>query len=238
MAFEVLMDTQLRTLPDMPAGYVRFDYEAASGDNGPGAQSTVNDANAMESTRTSLLFRIKDRQDEVAWKTFDTIYRPMLRRFAKTRGLDREDAEDVVQHCLAAILRHLESFDYDPAKGRFRGWLRTIVNNHVRNLLRKRHVACAADLDGPADPHESPEAVFDRIWMEEHLKHALHLVRSETDETTFAAFRLYVIDGWPVDRVCKTLQLFPEQVYRIKWRMTRKLREKMNTLSDDGLESS
>lgn len=189
----------------------------------------------MESTRTSLLLRIRNRRDAVAWQTFDAIYRPMLRRFARARGLAENDAEDVVQHCLAAIQSHLDSFDYDPSKGRFRGWLRTIVNNHVRSLLRKRMVPAVAELPTvrAAGPGESPEDVFDRIWMEEHLRHALRLVREETDANTYAAFRFYVLDGWDVDRVCRALELSADQIYRIKWRVTRKLREKMKALGGE-----
>ena len=46
----------------------------------------------------------------------------MLMRFAKGRGLDHAGAEDVTQHCMAAVSKHIERFDYDPRKGRFKGW--------------------------------------------------------------------------------------------------------------------
>ena len=36
----------------------------------------------MDTTRPSLLLRIRDRGDAGAWRTFDAIYRPMLYRFA------------------------------------------------------------------------------------------------------------------------------------------------------------
>ena len=59
----------------------------------------------MDTTRASLLLRIKDTRNTHAWAEFDAIYRPMLYRFARARGLDDAAAEDLVQHC---IPDHLE----------------------------------------------------------------------------------------------------------------------------------
>jgi RNA polymerase sigma-70 factor (ECF subfamily) len=188
----------------------------------------------MDTTRVSLLIRIKDRRNDRAWADFDAIYRPMLLRFATSRGLDEGDAEDVVQHCMAAVHKHIEQFDYDPDKGRFRGWLRTVVNNHVRSLLKKRHdpIADSQELEQLQDREPLPEVVFDRMWMEEHLKHCLRRIRAEVDEETFTAFQHYVIDEWNADRVCETLNISRNKLYKIKWRVTERLREKMQRLID------
>ena len=92
----------------------------------------------MDTTRPSLLLRLRDRSNADAWRTFDAIYRPILRRFAQGWGLGDEDTEDVVQYCMVAVLDHISAFHYDPAKGRFKAWLHTLVNNRVRDLLRNR----------------------------------------------------------------------------------------------------
>lgn len=186
----------------------------------------------MQTTRASLLVRVKDKKDSAAWREFDGIYRPMLHRFATARGLDHASAEDVVQHCMAAIAGHIASFDYDPRKGRFKGWLRTLVNNRVRNLLRNRHEEVAESKDFKRDQQQepSPEAVFDRLWMEEHLRHCLQLVRDEVGLSTIQAFQHYVVEEWPVERVCEEMKMTANQVYKIKWRVTQKLSEKMKEL--------
>lgn len=92
----------------------------------------------MDTTRSSLLLRLRDEGDERAWVEFDAIYRPMLERFAAARGLRGPDVDDVVQHSMAAVHRRIRGFEYDPDRGRFKSWLRTLVNNHVRNRLRDR----------------------------------------------------------------------------------------------------
>lgn len=189
----------------------------------------------VDTTRPSLLMRIRDRADADAWHAFDEIYRPMLYRFATACRLDHADAEDVSQHCLTAIANRISDFAYDPKKGKFKGWLRTMVNNRVRNLMRDRK-----DRPGKTDDFErnqqrepQPDEVFDKIWMEEHLWHCLRELKGEVDESTYKAFQLYVLEQKPIEEVCAGLSMTPNNVYTIKWRMTEKVGAKMKDLLDD-----
>jgi len=189
----------------------------------------------VDTTRPSLLARLKDRRDVTAWETFDEVYRPILLRFAASRGLDHADAEDVVQQCMAAIQDHIQGFDYDPQKGRFKGWLRTMVNNKIRNFLRDRRERqgdSRAFAELPSQ-EESPEEAFEKLWMQEHLWHCLRQLRGQVEDSTFLAFQRYVMEQWPIERVCAELQMKPNQVYTIKWRMTEKIAAKMSELIDD-----
>ncbi|MFH1417663.1 MAG: sigma-70 family RNA polymerase sigma factor [Planctomycetota bacterium] len=186
----------------------------------------------METTRASLLVRIKDRHDTEAWRMFDAIYRPMLYRFSVSRGLDHAQAEDVVQQCMVAVNSHINSFEYDPRKGRFKGWLRTMVNNRIRNLARDRHeqLAESQDFRRGQQCEQSPEELFDKLWMDEHLKHCLLMIREEVEDATFRAFSCYVIEEQPVEKVCEELGITANRLYKIKWRLTQKLSEKMKEL--------
>ena len=156
----------------------------------------------------------------------------MLYRFARSSGLSDADAEDITQSCMEAINQHIRSFEYDPTKGRFKGWLRTMVNNRIRNLVRGRReeLAQSKDFKRAQQREQSPEELFDAVWMQEHLRHGLKLVRAEVEPLTFAAFQRYVLDECPVEQVCQELDLTPNQLYKIKWRVTQKLGEKMNEL--------
>ena len=191
----------------------------------------------MDTTRPSLLLRIRDRSDRSAWETFDALYRPMLQRFARARGLSAADAEETAQQCLASIADRIAEFSYDPQKGRFKGWLCTLVNNRVRNLLRDRREQQGETADFEATPQRepTPDEAFDRIWMEEHLWHCLRELRGEVEETTFLAFQSYVIEQRPIEQVCEELKLTSNNVYTIKWRLTERVAAKMRELLD-GLE--
>ncbi|MEP0845440.1 MAG: sigma-70 family RNA polymerase sigma factor [Phycisphaerae bacterium] len=185
-------------------------------------------------TRASLLIRIRDPRDADAWREFDTIYRPMLMRFALARKLGAPEAEDVAQHVMAAVHEHIGSFDYDPGKGRFKGWLRTIVNNRVRALLGRRREALAdsGEFQVEQEREPSPDEEFDRIWLEEHLRHAVERVRREVEESTYQAFRAHVLDGRSVEQTCAEFGMNPNQVYRIKFRVMQKLREQLRMLDE------
>lgn len=188
----------------------------------------------MDTTRASLLLLVRNADDTDAWRQFDGIYRPMLYRFGRASGLSDADAEDVTQHCMSAIHRHIRGFDYDPSKGRFKGWLRTMVNNRIRNLVRGRREQAAEsqDFKRPQQREQTPDELFDRIWMDEHLKQCMKLVREEVEPQTFQAFQRYVLDEQPVEQVCRELHLTANQVYKAKWRMTQKLTTRMLELED------
>jgi RNA polymerase sigma-70 factor (ECF subfamily) len=46
----------------------------------------------VDTTRPSLLLRIRDLSDKAAWRAFDEIYRPMVFRFALASGLSHADS--------------------------------------------------------------------------------------------------------------------------------------------------
>lgn len=189
----------------------------------------------MNTTRASLLIRIRNRQDSSAWQEFDTIYRPMLYRFATLSGANPTEAEDVVQHCMTAVHQHISTFEYDKTRGRFKGWLKTLVNNRIRNLFRDRRERPADSVEFKAlsARDDSPEELFDKVWMDEHLRYALQQVRQEVEEKTFRAFKLYVIDERPVEEICTLLEMNANQVHKAKYRITLRLSEKMRELTDE-----
>jgi DNA-directed RNA polymerase specialized sigma24 family protein len=81
----------------------------------------------MDTTRVSLLLRLKARDNSQAWQEFTAIYRPILLRYARACGLDAHDAEDIAQECLAQVNLSIERFEYDKRRGGFKRWLRVMV---------------------------------------------------------------------------------------------------------------
>lgn len=186
----------------------------------------------METTRASLLIRVRDRNNAAAWREFDAIYRPMLGRFARARGLDNSTADDVVQFAMLAIAEHIGGFDYNPDKGRFKAWLRTIVNNRIRNAASAKREESSDTIEFQrGDPKgESPDEMFDRMWMKEHLDYAMNEVRLGVEPSSWEAFEALVIKDEPVEQVCERLKMNSNQLYSIKFRLTKKLSERMREL--------
>jgi DNA-directed RNA polymerase specialized sigma24 family protein len=88
----------------------------------------------MTTTRTTLLARVKNRSDAAAWDEFHQLYAPLLYRYARSRGLSREDAADVRDACLEVVARKIADFEYDRAKGGFKSWLYVSVERTAPRL--------------------------------------------------------------------------------------------------------
>ena len=189
----------------------------------------------MDDTPISLLSRVCNPTDSGAWREFDAIYRPMLRRYASSCGLDVHDVDDVVQSCLATIHQRIVDFSHDRKVGRFRAWLRTMVINRVRNQIAKRRPqeATTQDLQGEQQRELLPEQQFDRIWWNEHLRFYLAQIQSVVDQKSYLAFESYVIEQIDAADVCRRFDLTRQQLYKLKWQMTQRLRHKMAGLLDE-----
>lgn len=194
----------------------------------------------METTRASLLLRIRDRGDSAAWAEFDAIYRPILTRLCMARGFDRSGTDDIVQQCMLTVHRHIGGFEYDQAKGRFKSWLRTMAINQMKNQWRgQQEVQGGTSLGvGEAASIESPEQAFDKIWMEEHLSYCLQAIRNEIEPHAYEAFRLYALEERSPEEVCAQVGMEPAQLYRLKYKVTQRLADKMRELlGDEELEA-
>lgn len=186
----------------------------------------------METTRASLLQRVKDPRDEESWRQFYHIYQPLLYRYSRARGLSREAAEEVTQQCLAVLTEKMPTFEYSREKGGFKYWLRRIVNNKIIDYFKKRRlpVARSADLRQAQQRETSPDELWEQQWQKKHLQYCLKLIKPEVAATTYQAFQYHVLCGWSVQKVAETFKISVDQVYTAKSRVTRRLRAKMREL--------
>lgn len=90
------------------------------------------------SVSSTLLEQLRGRQPE-AWERFVRLYGGLIHRWCRRAGLGAEDAADVFQEVLAAVMLHLPQFCRDRPGGSFAGWLATITRNKVHDHYRRRH---------------------------------------------------------------------------------------------------
>jgi RNA polymerase sigma factor (sigma-70 family) len=97
----------------------------------------MTDSNAVVTSPTLLRELGDPEHREAAWRTFLQRYQPLIYRWSRRTGLNHDDAEEISAAALARLVTALRDFVYDPAQ-RFRGWLKTVVENEVRGLYRQR----------------------------------------------------------------------------------------------------
>ena len=90
------------------------------------------------SVSSTLLEQLRGRRPE-AWERFVRLYGGLIHRWCRRAGLTAEDAADVLQEVLAAVMLHLPDFCRDQPGASFGGWLATITRNKVRDHYRRRH---------------------------------------------------------------------------------------------------
>ncbi len=195
------------------------------------------DAPTFPDTRPTLLRRLPDAGDGEAWRSFVETYGPLVYRFALRRGLQPSDAADVVQEVMLKVARSIDRFDYDPARGRFRGWLFTIawraLIDRANQVKRRSEIASEAIAERTADPSTDAEALWDSEYRRSLLQRALPLVRPQFSEVTWEAFRLTALEGQPAEETAHRLGLTVGSVYVARSRVTARLRERILQIESD-----
>lgn len=183
-------------------------------------------------TRDSLLVRLKDPSDREAWDQFSLLYRPVIYRIARGRGLQDADALDLVQHVLMAVSSAIPRWQRSAEKGRFRHWLRRVAKNATINALSRRPKDLAAGGSARMDLlQQSPQrdsATEEAIRWEQRREvylWAANIVRNEVQESTWDVFRRTVIDGESIDSVAKHTNKSVGAIYVAKCRIMSRLRE-------------
>lgn len=87
-------------------------------------------------TRLSLLANLADPDAEQAWSEFSGLYRPLVVRVARAKGLQLADAEDLAQEVFTKLEQAIGSFEHRGA-GSFRSWLFQITRHLVVNHLTR-----------------------------------------------------------------------------------------------------
>jgi RNA polymerase sigma factor (sigma-70 family) len=135
-------------------------------------------------------------------------WRPLYRYLRLRRGHDRAEAEDLVQEVLLRLVQADELSRYDPARARFRTWLRVVadgVSGHAREAAGRikrgghativplefedaegevRHLEAAARAGEGHAAHRpaidgDAESWFEREWVRELFGHAVETLRAE-----------------------------------------------------------
>lgn len=195
-------------------------------------------------TRTSgtLLLRLRDLSDREAWTEFVNRYTPRLFGWCRKCGLQDSDAADISQEVLRKLVGAIRSFDYDPRRGSFRGWLKTVTNNAIRDFVAglSRTDRGTGDsqvgsaLAAVVDPSAISDltATLDAAAELELLREAEARVQLRIQPHTWEAYRRTVLNSEPAADVARQLNVPVTEIYVAKSRVLKYLREEVARLSE------
>lgn len=192
----------------------------------------------VDTTRLSLLIRLRDRSDSLGWEEFHDRYGELLYRYARARGARHDDAEDIVQEVEMAIFKAMGNFEYDARKGRFRSYLRSAVV-HAMSRKSRKEARQAPALDPlvfdfvAAAKDSSADARWEREWRHHRLRWALRAITNEFEDVTLKAFQLHALNGLSVEDTAAKLGLSKASVYQAKSRVLKRIKAELDSLDPD-----
>lgn len=183
-------------------------------------------------TSPTLLERVR-RKDQEAWEQLIRLYGPLVCHWCLRGGLQPADAEEVCQEVFLAVARAIGEFRHDREGDTFRGWLRVIT----RNRIRDRAPPAGGAGEGGSEAHErlvqlpapSPEEADAEV--NDVYRRAVELVECAFEPPTRRAFWL-LISGRRAADVADELHMSVGAVHAAKSRVLKRLREEFAGLLD------
>ena len=182
-------------------------------------------------TSATLLRTLREARsgvDDVAWARFVDMYGPVIHHLVRllSPGISDADTDDAVQDVFVKLVNILLSGAYDPAKGKFRTYLSTLV----RRLLIDRYREAAArrqdrqmeiEVAEEIAVEDDPGAWMDAKWRVACRMAAERRVMEESaiSERSREVWRLLSCEGLSVKDAAKRLGIPSNAASKIKCRV-------------------
>ena len=197
--------------------------------------------NSTPETRASLLIRVRDSADQAAWLEFVEIYRPVILRLARQKGMQDADADDVTQQILVSVARAVEQREHDPQRARFRTWLNRVAHNAILNALtrgkpdRGSGGSTSLHILGDQETPAGPDSDLLRLeHRREIFRWAARQIRQEFQPETWDAFWQTAVEERAVDDVAEELGKNRGAIYAARSRIIRRIQEKVTEYQQEG----
>ena len=184
-------------------------------------------------TRSSLLTRLKDWDDNESWREFFNTYWKLIYGTAIKAGLSDAEAQDVVQETVLSVAKKMRDFKYDPALGSFKGWLLQLTRWRITNQWKKRlptqslKIGSAGDTAHTSAEERMPdeglniEQFWEEDWKKNLVDAAIERVKQKVNPKQYKIFYLQTVKKLPVKEVAKAMGVNIAQVYLAKHRVAK-----------------
>jgi len=181
-------------------------------------------------TRASLIRRLKTLSAEDSWSEFFNLYWKLIYNAAIKGGLSDAEAQDVVQETMIKLSKSLPKFNYDPARGSFKGWLMTQTYSRVIEQFRRRKNFVPLNEIENIVPSRGFQEIWEKEWKENLISVAVEKVRNKTDPQIFQIFSFCVLQEHGAMRTASVLKVSLPRIYVIKHRLNKALKKEIEHL--------
>ncbi|MEW4486737.1 sigma-70 family RNA polymerase sigma factor [Thalassoglobus sp. JC818] len=187
-------------------------------------------------TRLSMFVHLQANEEQ-AWSEFVRQYGPMIASWCMRYNLDETETADVTQTVLIKLVQVMRESRYDSNKGSFRGWLKTVTNNAVRDVIRTWHkpgrgsgdsvnLDRLSALEDPAALETLNECV-DEEYKRILLHEAERRVRERVRDFTWRAFEITTLEQRSAKEASEELNMKIAEIYVAKSRVIKMLNEEV-----------
>ncbi len=204
----------------------------------------------MIATQHSLVGRMREGVVDADWKRFYALYEKPILAFAAARSLNEADCYDVLQETMVRMFQ-VGFARFDPARGRFTGFLFNIARCCAIDAVRRRsrgesrHLSLDAASAGAApalrerlpDRADTPADAAERHGQMVLILIALDflLERKCFHAKTIGIFKAAVIEQKDPREIACTFETSTGNVYQAKHAVLARLRSMLEAL-DNGLD--
>ncbi len=195
-------------------------------------------------TSESLIVRVRDPSNRAAWDQFEQLYRPVIFRIARAKGLQHSDALDLVQQVLMSVSAAIGRYEKQSDGMRFRNWLSHVTRNAILKALSRGPRVRAAGgseildvLNKVADVDDATDELIELEYRREVYVRAAARVREAVQEVTWLAFEATVLQEVSIEVAAKRFGLSTGSVYAARNRIMRRLKAAVSELELSELDA-
>jgi RNA polymerase sigma-70 factor (ECF subfamily) len=201
------------------------------------AISSQSEPSSAFRTSPSLLLRVQ-ANDGDAWTRLVDLYAPLVYHWCRKAQLGPDDAADVFQETFRSVATRINDFRRDRPGDSFRGWLRIITQNKIRDHFRRlrEEPKATGGTDANVHLHAQPDPVSleadesEQKIIHQVLHRTLETIRGEFESRTWQAFWSVQIDGKTTGDVGVELGMTAAAVRKARLRVLARLRQELGEL--------
>ena len=137
-----------------------------------------------------------------SWDEFFAVYDAIIRRFAVASGVPADEVDECAQEVWAAVIAHLDRFEADATRGRFRTWLYQIVRSKSTDLIRRRARRAALSLndsrfefDLVSHRDQDFNRTLEESWRKQSLRVLLADLKRQVSARSYELFESRAVRG-------------------------------------------